>query len=102
MKVVERATTPDGTIIQVEDWRENYKSIKTLSIATYPILRRFPTTRILNFYRLNETIRVDLDRNLESDAHVWKIFEQLKTGQLKVEDCRRYFREQWYVEIFAR
>ena len=37
MKVIERAVTPDGVKIQIEDWKEKYSFINTFNIGCYPV-----------------------------------------------------------------
>lgn len=36
MKVVKKSKMPDGTHIQIEDWKDVYDFMNIYSIATYP------------------------------------------------------------------
>ena len=36
MKILKKSQMPDGTNIQIEDWKNDYSYIKTLPIGTYP------------------------------------------------------------------
>ena len=36
MKVVRKSKMPDGTDIQIEDWKDVYEFMSIYSIATYP------------------------------------------------------------------
>lgn len=98
MEILEKTTMPDGTKIQIEDWKENYSFVKTLSITTYPIMKRLPVSRKSIFYKENKPFRLELDKKWKSDTEVYEVFEALKTGKMKIEDCKKYFRESWYSE----
>ena len=40
MKILEKATTPDGIDIQIEDWSDTYSFMNILSIGVYPIAKQ--------------------------------------------------------------
>lgn len=39
MKVLERAKTPEGFDIQIEDWEEDYSFMNIHSLTAYPIAK---------------------------------------------------------------
>ena len=55
MKIVKKSKMPDGTDIQIEDWKNVYSHIKTLSIATYP---KAKNTSMSGFIERNKTFRL--------------------------------------------
>ena len=98
MKVLERATTPNGTKIQIEDWTQDYDCFKTLSIATYPIATRKPITTEIPFFEMNKPFRVDINRDWKSNDEVKKAFEELKNGTKNILDFGKHFWDSWNVE----
>ena len=88
MKVLERAKMPDGTDIQIEDWRENYGSQKTLTIAAYPLAKRQGR---YGWVRLNEKFRLDLSRGFSSDREVMLIYKALQNGEITLEELHEHY-----------
>mgnify|MGYP001041827481 CR=1 FL=1 len=89
MKVIKRTQMPDGTEIQIEDWKENYSFIKTISIGAYPKAKNSSET---GFIERNRKFRLSLC-NFESDKQVESIFNQLEKGYISLEELSNYFRE---------
>lgn len=82
MKIIERATTPSGTTIQLEDWSERYFGIRGLIIAVYPIARNSNTPYIT----VGKIFRFEIcSDDAKSD------FEALKNGGKSLEDLSKYF-----------
>lgn len=98
MKVLERATTPDGIKIQIEDWKEDYSCFDTLSIATYPIMQRLPQSIKLYFTESGRPFRVDINRDWKNDEDVLRAFEDLKNGRKKITDFANQFWNLWNIE----
>lgn len=80
MKIIKKSKMKDGTNIQIENWKNDYRFIKTLSIAIYPTSKR-----------TNETFRLELT-NFKNDKEVIKIFEQLQNSDINLIDLKKYFR----------
>lgn len=77
MKVVERATTPSGVLIQREDWEDHYL------IGAYPIAKNYSKYELIKRghpFRL--TITTD---------DVFSDFDALKTGEKALEDMSSQF-----------
>lgn len=89
MKVIKKSQMPDGTNIQIEDWREDYSFIKTISIGAYPKAKNSSET---GFIQRNRTFRLGLE-DFESDKQVENIFNQLEKGDITLEELSNYFRE---------
>lgn len=98
MKVLEKAIMPDGTKIQIEDWKEDYSCFDTLSIATYPITQRLPQSKKLYFHESGRPFRVDINRGWNNDEEVKKAFENLKNGKKSVKDFSGQFWDLWNAE----
>ena len=87
MKIVKKSKMPDGTDIQIEDWKNVYSHIKTLSIATYP---KAKNTSMSGFIERNKTFRLELSK-LENDEQVENIFNELEKGTISLEELSDYF-----------
>ena len=76
MKVLERATMPDGTKIQIEDWSEDYSfhSFADL-VAAYPVARNSIGKR-----RFRATCQ------FESDLQASEAFYAIKSGEKSLDD----------------
>lgn len=92
MQVIKRSKMPDGTAIQIEDWRQSYNSIKTLSIAAYPIAKESNDFMI----HRNKTFRLELSR-FSSDDKVLDLFHKLESGKITLKKCVGYFRDSDYI-----
>lgn len=88
MKVLERAITPDGTDIQIEDWKEDYSCFNVLSIAAYPIAKN---TSKYRWVESGKTFRLDIN-GFNSDEEVKQAFADLVSGEKKITDFADQFR----------
>ena len=89
MKILEKATTPDGVDIQIEDWSDNYSFMNILNIGVYPIAKQSDTVWITP----NERFRMSLDK-FKSDSETLEVFRKLKNGNYKLEDLTEHFEEK--------
>lgn len=87
MKVLKKATTPKGTGIQIEDWREDYSFVKTLSIGAYPIAKESRG----NWIKKNETFRLSIT-DFNNDNEVYSIFNKLINGNITLKELSKNFR----------
>ena len=87
MKILKKSQMPDGTKIQIEDWKKDYTFIKTLSIGTYPIAKNSSKD---NLIQAKQTFRLELT-NFENDEQVQNIFHQLELGKIFLQDLNKYF-----------
>lgn len=105
MKVIERATMPDGTEIQLEDWLdkniEQFPDLYGLTIAAYPIAKN---TGKYGWIRSGESFRIHISQNKYtgySNDNVRKDFEALKNGTKVLEDLAAHFyngkKDMWYL-----
>lgn len=86
-KIIRRDVMPDGTKIQLEDWKECYPSVeKTLTIGAYPIAKEGG-----NWIRKNETFRLTISRLFGSDKEVKYIYQGLIDGKIKLEDLSEHY-----------
>lgn len=95
MNVVERAVMPNGTEIQLEDWRENntkeYLDLYGLIIGAYPIAKNTGKHR---WIESGQTFRLDISMNQYrgySNDDVKADFEALKSGKKSLEDLANHF-----------
>lgn len=89
MKILEKATTPDGIDIQIEDWSDTYSFMNILSIGVYPTAKQSDTVWIIP----NERFRMSLDK-FKSDSETLEVFRKLKNGNYKLEDLTEHFEEK--------
>lgn len=85
MQVLERAKTPNGIDIQLEDWSGE------LSIGAYPIAKESRA-----FQRAGDHFRLTISSNEYSgytNKQIGEDFEALKTGEKTLEDLAEHF---WY------
>ena len=87
MKVLERAATPDGTKIQIEDWKEDYSFINVLSIATYPMAKN---TSKYRWVESGKTFRLDINK-FNNDEEVYQAFNNLVNGDKQITDFSEQF-----------
>lgn len=89
MEIIKKAVMPDGTRIQLEDWRANYPNIdKNYTIGAYPICQN----AVGYWIQSGEEFRLDISR-FNADDDVKQIFEDLTSGKITLADLRNYF---WY------
>ncbi len=94
-KIIEKATTPDGTEIYLEAWSsENttaYPDLYGLIIGAYPIAKN---TSASGFIRSGEKFRITISHNKYANYtndDVKADFEALKTGKKSLQDLSEYF-----------
>lgn len=86
-KITRRDTMPDGTKIQIEDWKEVYPDIeKTVMIAAYPIAKSDSI-----WIRKGESFRLQISRSFSSDKEVECIYQGLIDGVIKLEDLAEHY-----------
>ena len=84
MEIIERATMPNGTKIQIEDWSKDYSCFaKNSTIATYPVAKE-TADNLLGYPERGKTFRLSIQFKNEEEAR--KCFEQLKTGEKQLID----------------
>ncbi len=89
MKIKERNIMPDGTHIQIEDWKADYPGIiNTLSIATYP---KAKNTGKYSWAKRGETFRLELLREFATDEQVEELYQQLIHDEVKLEDLSKHY-----------
>ena len=85
-KILHRSEMPDGTHIQIEDWRAVYPNIfKTLIIGCYPIAKQGGGYWI----KKGERIRCSLEK-FDSDEEVLNAFEMLENGSVTIEQLEKH------------
>lgn len=89
MEIIKKAVMPDGTHIQLEDWRADYPSVnENYTIGAYPICQN----TVGYWIRGGETFRLTISR-FNTNDDVKQIFENLTSGKITLADLRNYF---WY------
>lgn len=86
MTVIQRSKMPDGTDIQIEDWKKDYDFIKTLFISAYPIARESNDFMI----KRNNKFRLELS-SFKSDNEVLELFNKLENGIISLKACIKHF-----------
>lgn len=105
MKIIERATMPDGTEIQLEDWSdkntEDFPDLYGLTIGAYPIAKN---TGKYGWVRSGESFRIHISQNKYtgySNDDVRADFEAIKGGTKTLEDLSEHFgngkKDMWYL-----
>lgn len=101
MKVIEKAYTPNGIEIQLEDWTDKYTN--RYMIGAYPIAKR---SGKWGWIREGESFRLNITTN-EYLGYIEKFlfhdFECLKSGEKKLEDLQEYYslgcKDKWYMGL---
>ena len=99
MEVVIRSTMPDGTKIQIENWKRDFPGVFT----TYT-LAAYPKSKVdHNFIRKNESFRLDMCREFQSDDEVRDTYEKLKRGEITLESLDKHYyngdRDRYYMGL---
>ncbi len=93
MKVLKTGQMPNGTSIQLEDWREDYPNVwDTISLAAYPIAKRGGKR---GWIQGGERFRLDINRGWSSNEAVENTFENLLNGAITLEELADQF---WNLE----
>ena len=87
MKILKRGQMPDGTKIQIEDWKENYSFKNVYTIGTYPLAVNTSKNSLI---RAGETFRLELD-GFKTNEEVEDIFTKLEKGKIELKDLSDYF-----------
>ena len=95
MEVLERAETPDGIKIQLEQWESTFKN--SLVIGAYPLCKALPQGKVAYFTDLYRPMRVTINRNFESDEAIKTAFESLKSGEKEIKDFEKNFWDLWQI-----
>ena len=94
MKIIQKATTPDGTDIQIEDWSENYSCFAYAdTIAAYPIAKYTDT---YSQFSPQAGRRFRAEFRFESYEVAKPIFENLVSGAIVLDSLRKYMTEPRY------
>lgn len=107
MKVIEISNTPEGTKIQLEDWREQntekYPNLYGFTIGAYPAAKNNSKYRWIEGGKI---FRLSISMNKYSgylNGNVLSDFEALKTGTKKLEDLHDHFwngeKDMWYLGL---
>lgn len=100
MKVCDKSIMPDGTKIQLEDWKSDYSCFKTLSIGAYPKAKQSSDNYLI---KINEPFRLEMNRNWKSDKEVIAAYQDLILGKKKLEDFKDKFwnlgKDQYYLGL---
>lgn len=87
MKVIKKSTMPDGTKIQIEDWKKDYSSCQTLSIAAYPVAKADSKYQMI---KKGKNFRLGIER-FKSDEEATRAFEALVNGEICLLDLSKHF-----------
>lgn len=96
MKVIERATMPSGTAIQIEDWHNDYPKVFAPSntIAAYP---KSKSNHHSSFSpKFNETFRASF--NFPTALEAKEAFKQLTNGNKKLSDYSFFMWDKKYAD----
>lgn len=86
-KITRKDTMPDGTHIQIEDWKEVYPDIdKTIKIAAYPIAQNSSL-----WVTKGDTFRLEISCNFSTDQEVEYIYNGLLSGDIALTDLSEHF-----------
>jgi hypothetical protein len=89
MKVLERAKTPEGMDIQIEDWKNDYSFVKTLWLGIYPIAKNTGS----GYFdpRKGEAFRAAIE-DFNNDNEVNELYNNLIEGKINLYDLSNRFR----------
>ena len=89
MKVISKSRMPDGTKIQLEDWKSDYPGIiKTLTIGSYPKAKWDSRYKLI---QRGKPFRLWLSNNFESDEEVIMLFINLMARYVSLESCDNHY-----------
>lgn len=105
MKIIECATMPDGTEIQLENWldhnTERFPDLYGLAIGVYPVAKN---TGKHGWIRSGARFRLSIHQNKYQNYFnddVRSDFEALKNGTKSLEDLAAHFyngkKDMWYL-----
>lgn len=86
-EIITRDRMPDGTKIQLENWKEVYPTVeKTIMIAAYPTAKNDSY-----WIRKGEPFRLQISRLFGSDQEVEYIYQGLIDGRISLEDLAAHY-----------
>lgn len=86
-QILRRDTMPNGTRIQIEDWKEVYPTVeKTIKIAAYPTAKNGGY-----WISRGDTFRLDISRGFSTDNEVEYIYNGLISGDVTLEDLAEHY-----------
>ena len=89
MIVRQRSKMPDGTQIQIEDWKADYPGVhNTCIIAAYP---KAKNTGKYQWVRKGEPFRLELSREFKTEEFVEELFQMLELGTVKLEELDKHY-----------
>lgn len=105
MRIISRAVMPDGTHIQLEDWRDLnidvHMDLYGLEIAAYPIAKN---PAYYGLVQKGKEFRLTISQNLYqgyTNEMVKEDYNALKNGTKKLEDLSDHFwngkKDMWYL-----
>lgn len=98
MEILERAKTPQGVDIQIENWHKDYNFIAEAStIATYPRATKTDYTSKLEYPRANESFRLEIRFDNKDEAK--QCFDNLKNGTKAIKDYYINFDRKEYINF---
>jgi hypothetical protein len=97
MTIVDKDVMPDGTEIQLEDWRQDYENVFGYVIGAYPIAKN---TGKYGWVRGGQEFRLTININGNYDVAKAE-YEALVRGEKTLEDMAPYFydgeKAMWYL-----
>lgn len=104
MKILEKAVMPNGTEIQLEDWKDDntsdYPNLYGLTIGAYPIVKNTPNKWDKDIKKFRLTIAMNHHTGYTNED-VKADFEALKNGIKFLEDLANHFwngeKDMWYL-----
>lgn len=99
MKLICKGEMPDGTAIQIEDWREDYPDIfKTYGLAAYP---KAKASGKYGWVTRGKDFRLDMIKGWESAEEVLEVFGKLQSGEITLEQLDDHYwngdRDRYYM-----
>lgn len=100
MKIIDKSVMPNGTRIQLEDWRDpksDSDQLYDLMIGAYPIAKR---TGKYETIKKGRTFRLSISQNYD-DGMIVADYIALKNGVKRLEDLSDHFwneeKDMWYL-----
>lgn len=99
MKVLQMDKMPDGTDIQIEDWREDYPTtFDTVSIAAYPVAKNTGRYRLVQG---GKRFRVSMCREWKTNDEVNGVYAKLISGEVNLNALSDHFwngdKDRWHL-----
>lgn len=95
MKIMQKGRMSDGTLVQIEDWSEDYSFMAFSStIAAYPISKMTHKGQFAP--KAGEKFRVDFNFNSTDMAD--EVYTKLITGEARLADYKDYLHFPHYAD----